>query len=115
MGTNYHNEVLRLARVIERKQLARSAFEESFGNDEVNTQKVLHEIAQKRAIDASNNPSIREYRCNTEGSLTGVNRLRQSYNHSRNGPTRDDSKRMMIQESVLMYGRKPTNMATVWK
>ena len=47
--------------------------------------------------------------------LKGVDRNRQSYDHSRHGPIRSDTNWYMRMEANSMYGRKPNYMHNVWK
>lgn len=53
--------------------------------------------------------------CAAAADAVGVDRNRQTYDHSRNGPIRDDSNRSMRREATSMFGNKPKYMTNVWK
>lgn len=49
------------------------------------------------------------------GTETGINRDRQSYDHSRNGPVRFDTRHGMKFEANHLFGVNPKYMHNVWK
>ncbi|XP_067937853.1 uncharacterized protein [Watersipora subatra] len=114
MGTNYHNEVLRKARVLERQRNAREFFQES-PEERAKLERMMNDIKQRHAFESSNHASDSGNMCVTAADAVGVDRNRQTYDHSRNGPIRDDSNRSMRREATSMFGNKPKYMTNVWK
>ena len=55
------------------------------------------------------------FRYRGAADMPGVERNRQTYDHSRNGPIRDDSNRRMSREANFIIGAKPNHMYSVWK
>jgi len=115
MGTQYHNEALRKARLLERAKAARDFYGPNIYKDETRDRQQATRIISGIKGQAGNQNNYDRTDRFDPADLIGAERNRQAYDHSRHGPVRPDTNWHMRMEANSMYGNKPKYMTNVWK